>query len=186
LDRNLRERLVLDLRDILRRSRQTALYVTHDQEEAFVLANRVVVMNAGQVEQVGAPQLIYRLPASLFVARFLGLNNLLPGEIAQESQQQVVRTPIGTIPLNINSPLHGKVTVLLRPDAVHLAQDGACQLTGTVIETIFRGSTCRTTLAVEGVPLTFDLPANLPLPYPGESISLCFEPREALQVFPRG
>ncbi|MBN2146502.1 MAG: ABC transporter ATP-binding protein, partial [Anaerolineales bacterium] len=64
LDRSLRERLVVDLKHILRSMQQTAIYVTHDQEEAFVLADRVVVMNAGGVEQIGAPQEIYCSPAS--------------------------------------------------------------------------------------------------------------------------
>ncbi len=81
LDRTLRERLVIDLRQILRQSHQTAIYVTHDQEEAFIIADRVVVMNAGRVEQTGPAQEIYRQPAGVFVARFLGLNNLIPGEV---------------------------------------------------------------------------------------------------------
>ena len=68
LDRTLRERLVFDLRQILQHSHQTAIYVTHDQEEAFILADRVVLMNAGRVIQIGLPEGIYRHPDSVFVA----------------------------------------------------------------------------------------------------------------------
>ncbi len=95
LDRTLRERLLMELGEILRRMQQTAIYVTHDQEEAFALADRVVVMNAGRVEQAGAPQAIYAQPASAFVARFLGLSNLLPGEMLYQEGLPVLQTPIG-------------------------------------------------------------------------------------------
>jgi ABC-type Fe3+/spermidine/putrescine transport system ATPase subunit len=98
LDRNLRERLVLDLRTILRRMQQTAIYVTHDQEEAFVLADRVAVMNAGRIEQMDTPQSVYRRPASAFVARFLGFTNLLPGYSQQKDGRATIETKIGTLP----------------------------------------------------------------------------------------
>ncbi len=102
LDRNLRERLVLDLRKILHDSEQTALYVTHDQEEAFVIADRVVIMNAGMVEQIGTPRDIYRYPACAFVARFLGLTNLLEGEMRicerGSDLEKVLHTPLGDFP----------------------------------------------------------------------------------------
>lgn len=81
LDRNLRERLVADLQVILHRMRQTAIYVTHDQEEAFVISDRIILMNSGQIEQVGTPVEIYTDPASLFVARFLEMTNIIPANI---------------------------------------------------------------------------------------------------------
>lgn len=184
LDRTLRERLMLELRDILRRSRQTALYITHDQEEAFALADRVVVMNAGQVEQVGPPQEIYRQPASVFIARFLGLSNLLPGEIRQIDGAAQVTTPVGQFPVPEQSP--GQVTVLLRPDAMGLDGAGPCRLDGTVRETSFRGRTCRAVIVVDDLPLTFDFPSNVSLPGPGEPVLLGFDPQEAFQIFRHG
>src|SRR4030043_1194520 len=65
LDRNLRERLVIDLRSILHQMNQTAIYVTHDQEEAYTVADRIILMNSGQIEQIGTPQEIYNKPASI-------------------------------------------------------------------------------------------------------------------------
>ncbi len=80
LDAALRERLVVDLRAIIKRVGLTALYVTHDQHEAFAIADRIALMNAGQIEQVGTPSEVYRRPATIFAARFLGLNNVVPVE----------------------------------------------------------------------------------------------------------
>ena len=78
LDRLLREELVGELRRILKQLHLTTIFVTHDQEEAFALADRVAVMRAGRIEQVAAPAQLYRQPANTFVASFLGFDNLLP------------------------------------------------------------------------------------------------------------
>jgi ABC-type Fe3+/spermidine/putrescine transport system ATPase subunit len=83
LDRALRDRLVGELRDILKGVGVTALYVTHDQAEAFVLADRIALLHEGRVEQEGTPEKVYGHPATPFVARFLGLTNLLPGQVAE-------------------------------------------------------------------------------------------------------
>jgi ABC-type Fe3+/spermidine/putrescine transport system ATPase subunit len=182
LDRNLRERLVVELREILRSMKQTAIYVTHDQEEAFVLADRVVILNAGHIEQTGTPQEIYLHPASTFVARFLGLSNLIPGEATHKDGRFIASTAIGPLPLG--RALQGRVTVLLRPDSVQLDGTGSCQLQGKVIETTFRGSVCRAVIEVNGIPLQFDFPSTARLPQAGEQVRLSFNPEQALQVFP--
>ena len=99
LDRTLREHLMLELGEILRKSRQTAIYVTHDQEEAFAVADRIVLMNAGRALQTGTPHEIYQHPGSVFAARFLGLNNLLPGKLISKTDGKFVETPLGVFPL---------------------------------------------------------------------------------------
>jgi ABC-type Fe3+/spermidine/putrescine transport system ATPase subunit len=180
LDRTLRERLMIELRDILRGMHQTALYVTHDQEEAFAVADRVVVMNAGSVTQIGTPQDIYRQPASLFVARFLGLNNLLPGELRKERQGFVVDTPIGSLPTQDQGT--GQVTVLIRPDAVQLNDRGEITRQGTVVKRSFRGNTCRVAIDVNGTQLSFEFFSNAPIPSEGEQVQLSFNPTEAVQI----
>lgn len=182
LDRTLRERLILDLRQILAGMHQTTLYVTHDQEEAFTLADRVVVMNSGRVEQIGTPQEIYRRPASLFVARFLGFNNLLPGKIVQQDSSSILESPIGRFP--IRQPGSGEVMVLLRPDSMRLDGQGTERLHGKVMENSFRGNTYRTIVDVSGYRLEFDFLSNISLPAPRSSIDLSFYPQEAIQVFP--
>jgi ABC-type Fe3+/spermidine/putrescine transport system ATPase subunit len=182
LDRNLRERLVLDLRQILKGTRQTAIYVTHDQDEAFSLADRIVVMNAGGVEQAGQPQEIYLQPATIFVARFLGLSNLMPGTLHRDGGGQSVQTPIGVFP--VQTDLEGEVTVLLRPDAVQPGAVNPCQVQGSVVEATFRGQTCRLVLQAADQQLVFNFPSNVQLPAPGEAMVLSFAPEKALQFFP--
>jgi thiamine transport system ATP-binding protein len=181
LDRTLRDRLLLELGEILRRLGQTAIYVTHDQEEAFTLADRVVVLNAGQVEQVGTPQAIYRQPATIFVARFLGFNNLLHGKVYQDGDQRYIQTLVGRLPAGVEQP--GSVTVLVRPDTVMFGDRLPYSFKGKVLQKSFRGSTCRAVVEIEGTPLTFDFPSTLQLPAIGESIELGYDPQDALRVF---
>ncbi len=182
LDRALRERLVLDLRHILRSSCQTAIYVTHDQEEAFVVADRVVVMHAGEVQQVGTPQEIYRQPINLTVARFLGLSNLLPGVIQPGAAGPQVHTSLGVFP--VPDGLQGAVTVLVRPDAFHREGEAPYTLRGVLREISFRGGLTQAMLEVNGVTLQFQVPATLPLPSVGETLALGFDPLQAIQIFP--
>ena len=182
LDRTLRERLLDELQGILRQKRQTALYVTHDQEEAFALADRVVLMQAGQVVQVGTPQALYRQPASTFVARFLGLTNILPGQVIIKDGQTVVRTALGEFPVRASRP-PGPAAVLFRPDAARLEAQGDHPLSGELVEASFRGSLCRALIQANGVRLAFDFPSSVLLPKPGEPIRLHIDPAVALQIF---
>jgi ABC-type Fe3+/spermidine/putrescine transport system ATPase subunit len=187
LDRNLRERLVLELREILRHSQQTAVYVTHDQQEAFILADRLVVMNAGRIEQTGNPETIYCQPANLFVARFLGLDNLFEGVIQSRSAGHAqVDTPLGNleIPLADETLQAGQVvTILLRPDAVEPGTNGNQNISGTLEESVFRGSVVRAVINFQGTRLAFDLPNDTDLPPPGKPVTLSFNPAQALQTF---
>jgi ABC-type Fe3+/spermidine/putrescine transport system ATPase subunit len=181
-DRSLRERLINDMHLILRRLRQTAIYVTHDQEEASALADRVVVMNAGQVEQIGVPQEIYCTPRSLFVARFLELTNLLPAIIQDNAGQPVANTSIGSF--EVETAWRGPAQVLIRPDAVQPGTHGPVVLHGVLQDLSFRGSMQRIWVNVNGVVLIFDLSSSAALPEIGETIALSLLPQQSLQVFP--
>lgn len=190
LDRTLRERLVEDLRSILRRSRQTALYVTHDQEEAFAIADRIVLLNAGKVEQIGEPQAIYYHPVSLFVARFLGMTNFLPGRLITTPQGLQVVTAIGSFTLPATGELHvaqpgpdHPVTVLLRPDALRLNPGLPCQVPATLQELSFRGSSVRAIVLAGGQQLTLELPFSEELPAPGAEVTLGFDPARAFNIY---
>jgi ABC-type Fe3+/spermidine/putrescine transport system ATPase subunit len=163
LDRTLREQLMVQLRSILKRVGVTAIYVTHDQEEAFAIADRVVIMRApvqagegGRVEQAGAPQLVYSHPVNAAVARFLGFRNLIPGVVTQFCSAVlrdgapvggvVVRTEIGMLlaaDVQFNSQEGDQITVLIRPEAASLVNDpdGAPNVVeGALVELSFRGS----------------------------------------------
>ena len=179
LDRALREHLLDELGSVLRTTRQTAIYVTHDQEEAFSLANRVVVMNRGQVVQTGTPMEIYRQPASVFVARFLGFENMLAGKV----QAGMIETALGVWQVSgFSGQGYGAVTVLLRPDAMRLDGRGSAQIDGIVRGRQFRGSICRVDIEAKGTRLTFEFPSAAPLPGTGKPISLSFNPEEAIQI----
>lgn len=178
LDRTLRERLIVSLRDILLETKQTALYVTHDQEEAFMLANRVLIMDAGKIIQMGTPQEIYRQPASPFVANFLGLSNLFRG-IADGKH---IETPIGIFAAPEGTI--GTVTVLLRPDRVSLGDSKVGKLTGRLLGTSFRGYICHAEVEINNQRLIFNLPSDKSMmPNVGETIELSFNPTESIQIF---
>ncbi len=161
---------------------QRVLYVTHDQEEAFALADRIVLLEAGQVAQIGAPQELYQSPASPFVARFLGLSNLLPGQVRPGEGGSVVKTPVGVFPVDITPP--GEVIVLLRPDTFRLDGAGPSHLDGILRGCSFRGAIFQATIEVAGQALKITFPARTPLPAVGQPLQISFDPEQTLQIFP--
>jgi ABC-type Fe3+/spermidine/putrescine transport system ATPase subunit len=182
LDRNLRERLVVDLRQILQQSKQTAIYVTHDLEESFAIADQVAIMSKAVIEQIGSPQELYWKPGCAFVARFLGLTNLVPAEVKQNQDGCRFISPLGTFSCANQTP--GKVLVLLRPDSFSLTKGYPNTIPGELAQISFRGSINRITILCNGHELFFDLPASDPLPNIGETIHLSFDPDKALQILP--
>jgi ABC-type Fe3+/spermidine/putrescine transport system ATPase subunit len=187
IDRSLREHLLDEIRQILQKLNLTAIYVTHDQEEAFSISDRIVLLRDGHVEQVGTAQQIYRKPTSIFVAKFLGFTNLMNGNIIKSNNKSVIKTPIGYLP--IEKDFTGKVTVMIRPDSATLDQHKIFQISGEVIETSFRGTITRVVLSVDNqldnskIKLAFEFSSNIQIPETGELISLSFDPKNAIQLF---
>ncbi|HVU12312.1 MAG TPA: ABC transporter ATP-binding protein, partial [Phototrophicaceae bacterium] len=140
LDAALRERLVIDLREIIKRVGLTALYVTHDQHEAFAIADRIALMNAGQIEQIGTPEQVYRTPETTFVARFLGLNNVIP--VDQLSGREI-KSPIGTFEVSLHDD-GLPAALLLHPDGI--TPDANGQISGMIRERVFLGDAYRVVL----------------------------------------
>jgi len=126
LDAKLRVQMRLELQQLHRRLRTTSLYVTHDQVEAMTLAERVIVMNKGIAEQIGTPSEVYRRPASLFVASFIGspAMNLLPGQLTSDGTSLVMEDGF-ELPLPIPRPEWGgrELTVGVRPEHIQLTDD---------------------------------------------------------------
>jgi iron(III) transport system ATP-binding protein len=122
LDAALRSRVRADVHEILQRAHSTAIFVTHDQDEALSLSDQVAVMDRGRVLQVGTPEDLYRRPSGLEVARLLGEVNVLPAEAANG----LATCELGQLPID-NHQLRGPVEVLLRPEAIclELASDAA-------------------------------------------------------------
>ncbi len=182
LDRNLRERLVSDLQEILHRMHQTAIYVTHDQEEAFVIADRIILMNSGRVEQVGSPTEIYVDPASLFVARFLEMTNIIPARIQVLDGKRMLTSPIGNFP--VNTFMLGEVNLLVRPDTARLDDKGPWILRGDISAVSFRGSQQRVTIIVNNIPLIFEFPFSMVLPRIDSEITISLAPDSAVKIYP--
>ena len=132
VDQKLRKQLQAGLLALQRRLGLTFVYVTHDQEEALSLSDRLAVMNRGQVEQVGAPQVIYDRPGTRFVAEFLGASNLIEAKVSNG----IAKTNFGEFAL-ANAP-DGVVTLFFRPEKVHF--DGG-RFAGLIQEITFAGMT---------------------------------------------
>jgi ABC-type Fe3+/spermidine/putrescine transport system ATPase subunit len=186
LDRTIRERLVGDLRLILKEASQTALYVTHDQEEAFRVSDRVVILGDGKAAQIGTPQEIYYHPASPYVASFLGMDNFLMGDAVRNAQGSVIKTKLGE--WQTSKEWEGSGTILLRPDKILIldqsAPDQPC-LQGIVRSSRFSGSELQIELIIDQIPIQFSTSeSEISLPVVGEKMFICFHPDQAIHFFP--
>lgn len=200
LDRALREQLMHDLRSILTQvGGMTTLYVTHDQEEAFAIADRIIILRArldagegGRVEQEGTPEEVYRRPANAYVARFLGFKNLLAGEVRLASADDVcVNTPLGEIHVIATGQLYrsgDRVEVLIRPEAADVRPAdarGPNIVAGRLRAASFRGSYYLIQTEHDGIMLTCEAPAAAELPPSGAALALWLDP-SALALMPVG
>jgi iron(III) transport system ATP-binding protein len=153
LDANLRESMRSELRRLQTELGMTSIYVTHDQTEALVMSDVVVVMDQGVIQQVADPYTIYDRPANAFVAKFIGVANLLEGTLlGRNSHGCDVEVPVGPgqAPLRLCASgdrrvgLGQRVILGIRPEdiSLHGACPGGDAIEGTLIETLFRGSFC--------------------------------------------
>jgi len=134
LDADLRTHMLHEVYAILRELGTTAVFVTHDHEEAFMVADRVGVLHHGWLEQLGRPEEVYHLPASRFVAQFVGKANFIPGRVVEAG----IETAIGLFANTTGLPLGAAVDVLLRPQQIELIPDPAGS--ATVVSRRFRGA----------------------------------------------
>jgi spermidine/putrescine transport system ATP-binding protein len=157
LDLKLRKRLQVELSQIHRDVGTTFVYVTHDQEEAMSMADRIGVLNDGRVEQVGTPNEIYHRPVSRFVADFIGESNFLEIEVGG-SANGLVRLPDGR-PLpaahGARTGAGGPATLMVRPESVHIATGPdapPASLRGRVVQTSFLGNQTRVAVSCDAIP----------------------------------
>jgi ABC-type Fe3+/spermidine/putrescine transport system ATPase subunit len=178
LDRALRERLLAELRGILHVMGVPAIYVTHDQEEAFTLADKVILLHEGGIVQSGSPVQVVAEPRSEWVVEFLGLGTVLNGRVAGDGAW--VETAAGRLqPINIGGQVQGSmVRVLVRPGGALIeSEDGVNVLAGTVADIAFRNESFRVTLETG---LCFDLRAAVRV---GERVRVRV-PQSAIQCLP--
>jgi spermidine/putrescine ABC transporter ATP-binding subunit len=144
LDRQLRKHVQLEIRRLHLKAPRTTISVTHDQEEALVMSDRVAIMSQGRVEQIGTPHELYAAPRNVFVARFLGESNLVPVEIMGRDSGRVVFAVDGvegrwSVRDHEFVPATGRAFLLVRPEAVTIAQTGRAALPSQVAEIVYLG-----------------------------------------------
>jgi ABC-type Fe3+/spermidine/putrescine transport system ATPase subunit len=137
LDRALRESLLDELRMILHRTGIPTIYVTHDQQEAFAIADRIILLHDGYIAQTGSPSDVFAKPANGWVARFLGLGNVIEGYATASG----VETPFGEVHIKCDLKAGEKVTLLLRPSA-EIVERGET-LSGKIVDVVFHGQLFR-------------------------------------------
>jgi ABC-type Fe3+/spermidine/putrescine transport system ATPase subunit len=196
LDRALRDRLTGEIRAILKSLAVTAVFVTHDQAEAFSIADKVAILHHGILQQFDTPENLYRNPVNNTVARFLGFRNLIEGTVDDNNMfHSALNSSLSTLPLvgkntvDKNIPMgrqqgEKKTTLLIRPEGASLSNASTTntddiRLSGTVSERRFQGSTYRLLMQAGEIPLTFDLPIDPIPPDIGQPIHL-FLNRSAL------
>ena len=184
LDLNLRKELQQELRSLQRRTGVTFIYVTHDQDEALSMSDRIAVMDHGRIAQLGTGEELYERPRTRFVAQFLGGCNLLAAKVcARGSNGVVAQTPMGDLRLAVNDS-RADFTIAIRPEKILLHQSGAPNtLTGDVLETTYTGAETHCTVRVGGETLRVVSVNNGhgPRLAPGQPVQLTL-PAEALVV----
>ena len=170
LDAKVRVQLREQIRSLQQRLHTTTLFVTHDQEEALSMANRVGVMRSGRLEQVAAPGELYADPATAFVAEFVGTMNRIPGELEADGRVRVLGA---VLPVKGDRP-DGPADVLVRPENLRLAAGGS----GIVTIATFLGSLTRVSVLLSGdVTVQVDVPsAEAPAPGSAVAVSLTEAP----------
>ena len=159
LDAKLREQVRIDLRDIQRKAGQTTVFVTHDQIEALVMSDRIVLMNAGQVDQIGTPVELYATPSTEFGARFVGANNLLKAKLESNgpARHAVVEGAPLPVELTTVSPLvkGAEIWCCIRPEHIVVRQSSDSRLAGGalahVTDKIYQGTTILIDIEIPGV-----------------------------------
>jgi putative spermidine/putrescine transport system ATP-binding protein len=185
LDRKLRETMQIELKRLLRELGTTAVFVTHDQDEALNLSDRIAVMNRGAIEQIADPATIYHAPATPFALDFVGLSTRIAGRVtAAEAGEVAVDTPLGPLRGRGHFAPGSRVLLGVRPERIRVAGAGDNAVAGTLRDVVFQGAR---------VLLHFDAPAGARLlveapevpagAAPGATLPLAFAPADTL-VYP--
>ncbi len=169
LDSKLKDALRDELAELLRRLGITAVYVTHDQQEAMAIADRMAVMQAGEIIQVGDPESLYRNPAHAFIANFLGRVNVLRRNLAHTNSGILV---LGTVVIHVASDLGQEL--LIRPEDIVIDHPHPERALGTILHRSFRGDRVQLRIALDDQdPVVVDVPRDARYKQ-GDTISIAF------------
>jgi spermidine/putrescine transport system ATP-binding protein len=191
LDLKLRHAMQFELKRIQREVGITFVYVTHDQEEALTMSDRIAVMNAGNVEQIGSPTEIYDSPNTVFVASFIGQANLWPGRQSRMdgdfAEISVLGTTLRATPGGTAIEAGGQATLMVRPERVRVSIDApegdVATVTATVTDLTFQGPVVRLSMdAPDGSPIVAHVGTeqSLPLLRPGDKVHVAWAPDASL------
>ena len=196
LDLKLRHVMQFELKRIQREVGITFVYVTHDQEEALTMSDRIAVMNAGNVEQIGTPTEIYDRPSSVFVAGFIGQANLWHGRQTGRANRDYVEVDVlGTTlrarPGDTTIEPGGQATLMVRPERVRVSLErpagldtgAVAAVSATVTDLVFQGPVVRLSLAGadgSGIVAHIGAEQDLPLLRPGDQVFVCWSPDASL------
>jgi len=192
LDLKLRQVMQFELKRIQREVGITFIYVTHDQEEALTMSDRIAVMNAGNVEQIGSPTEIYDRPSTVFVASFIGQANLWAGRQTGRGNRdfvevEVLGTRLRARPGDTTIEPGGQATLMVRPERVRVSMDAPTGDVATVRATVrdltFQGPVVRLSLAAaddSAILAHIGPEQDLPMLRPGDEVHVCWAPDASL------
>jgi putative spermidine/putrescine transport system ATP-binding protein len=179
LDKKLRDSMRIEIKRLHRETGATIIFVTHDQEEALALSDRICLMNDGQIEQLGTPEDIYERPANTFVADFIGASNLIFGTVTADGRMESAE---GVLPLPGNCTVEaGKpVALVVRPEKLLLCNGDTGILSGRVEESIYAGAETRLLVRLpRGTLMTVRRGAGLPPVAIGEHVFMSWDRNHA-------
>jgi iron(III) transport system ATP-binding protein len=191
LDAKLREKMRFEIKSLVRRMGITSVYVTHDQAEAMVISDRVSVMNAGDIVQVGTPEEIYKKPANRFVADFIGTTNFIPGEISEllkERELAYVHTEFGQkmlckIPDSAMASTNRKVNISIRPEDIEVytkpPDDRDNLFKGTIMHRAYLGNFLYFFVNIDSTMIRVQAPYDM-MQKEGEELFLFLDPEKCV------
>ena len=186
LDKKLREHMQIEIKRLHRETGTTIIYVTHDQEEALALSDRICLMNHAKIEQLGTPHEMYARPATAFAADFVGISNIFRGQVGDDGADGVyLTTPNGKFRAPVEAArLAGREAALVvRPEQMTIGNTHENKVAGHLVETIFAGAETRLIVAIEGgQAVTVRLPLGERVPAVGGNIALGWNPDAAVVV----
>ena len=188
LDLKLRKQMQLELKRIQSEVGITFIYVTHDQDEAMTMSDRIAVMNAGRFEQIGAPQDVYEAPATAFVAGFLGASNLLEGEVVAEGRVKLAAGSEITVPAGRLGASAGPITVGVRPEKLNIADRDrpGNSVDARIVASTYTGvSTTYSCVTPDGASILVyvqNLEANPQILTEGANVKLTWDPRHTFVI----
>ncbi len=189
LDRGLREALQIQIRSVLKDVGVTALYVTHDRNEAFALADAMLIMDRGEIVQAGSPEDLFQAPNSKLVARTLGIKNVLPGTLIKDEGETMIGCAVGTFipdtPI-ANTPAGGKILVIIDERRMLIGKNkglvpqAATEIEGTVVNQRFHAGETEIVVCAGKGTLEILLPRGNRIPRAGEPVTIVV-PQDAVR-----